>query len=58
MGANQPNRVNRRILSQAALGHPGKMDAVDVKELKGPRTNQIMTRVKGKGQKVKRRDLK
>ncbi|KAH9322740.1 hypothetical protein KI387_017379, partial [Taxus chinensis] len=45
MDANRPNRANRRILSQAALGHLGQMDAVDAKEPKGPRTNQIMTRV-------------
>ncbi|KAH9318594.1 hypothetical protein KI387_020363, partial [Taxus chinensis] len=58
MDTNRPNRVNWRILSQAALGHPRQMDTVDAKEPKGPRTNQIMTRVKGKGQKVKGRDLK
>ncbi|KAH9324237.1 hypothetical protein KI387_004415, partial [Taxus chinensis] len=53
MDANRPNRVNQRILSQAALGHLGQIDVVDAKELKRPRTNQIMTRVtreKGKGQ--------
>ncbi|KAH9311564.1 hypothetical protein KI387_026599, partial [Taxus chinensis] len=56
MDANRPNRVNRRILSQAALGHLGQMDAVDAKEPKGLRTNQIMTRVTR--EKVKGRDLK
>ncbi|KAH9307207.1 hypothetical protein KI387_035118 [Taxus chinensis] len=45
MDANRPNRANQKFLSQAALGNLGKMDAVDMKEPKGPRTNQIMTRV-------------
>ncbi|KAH9325653.1 hypothetical protein KI387_005831, partial [Taxus chinensis] len=44
-GRGSPFRADRRFLSQAALGHPGQMDAVDAKEPKGPRTNQIMTRV-------------
>ncbi|KAH9323765.1 hypothetical protein KI387_018404, partial [Taxus chinensis] len=44
-GQGSPFWVDRRIPSRATLGHPGQKDAMDVKKLADPQTNQIMTRV-------------